>query len=104
MFHRHSRSLSRLSKRPEIRLGALFLMLSLSFIACGTRPTQASSQVQDMGCKRYQTVRQCLNKSLCRTVCQAATVGTGQMACSQVCELVPECSDLPVCIEPWPGE
>jgi starvation-inducible outer membrane lipoprotein len=104
MFRSLSRSASFLFKRPETHVGALFLSLSLVLGACGTRPPQSTSQVHDMGCKRYETVHQCVNKTLCNAVCSTAGSTGGQVICNQVCELVPECSDLPVCVEPWPGE
>ena len=51
------------------------------------------------GCKRYTTQRQCQNKRVCRLVCSGATGGLGNGICNEVCELIPECSNVVVCQE-----
>lgn len=71
------------------------------------------------GCRRWGTEQSCYDRSVCKVVCSAAAGGAGAaiggpvggavgaggvVACNEVCNNVPECRTIPVCLEQiWSG-
>lgn len=59
-----------------------------------------SSKINKNGpCRRFKEVRQCQNKRICRLVCSVTTGGLANGVCNEVCDIVPECSNVIVCVE-----
>lgn len=52
-----------------------------------------------MPCLRTTTINQCQNKRVCRIVCAASPTGVGAAVCNEVCDMIPECSDIVICVQ-----
>lgn len=79
----------------------VLLSLVLSFSALSAEVFEGFDKDEKWNgpCKRYETVQQCQNQRVCRMVCSAATAGVAGQVCQEVCEVVPKCSPMIVCVE-----
>ncbi len=89
------------------------LALLLSTSGCGSSEKSASETKGIGACISSHIEQQCVTRRICRVVCGGAAggagaaagggvgasvgVGVGAAACSELCDLVPECTSISVC-------
>ena len=91
----------------------LLTIFCTKLFGCGPEPHSSHSQTKGIGaCIEGHLTNQCVNQKVCKVVCSVGSTMAGAKSvsaggkigaaaggevCNELCELVPECSDIYVC-------